>query len=53
MEFDNLIFEKDGPIAVLTLNRPKALNALNADTLKDLDKAIDLVAADDEVKVVI
>jgi enoyl-CoA hydratase len=53
MEFSNLLFEKDGPVAVLTVNRPKALNALNSDTLQDLDKAIDLAAADDEVKVVI
>lgn len=53
MDFDNLLLEKDGPIAVLSVNRPKALNALNEDTLKDLDQAIDLVAADDEVKAVI
>jgi len=53
MEFNNLIFEKDGSIAILTLNRPKALNALNSDVLKDLDKALDLVAADDEVRVII
>lgn len=53
MEFNNLLMEKDGAIAVLTINRPKALNALNSDVLNDLDRAIDMVAADDEVKVVI
>ncbi len=53
MEFNNLLMEKDGAIAILTINRPKALNALNSDVLKDLDRAIDMVAEDDEVKVVI
>lgn len=53
MDFNNLLMEKDGPVAVLSINRPKALNALNEDTLKDLDQAIDLAAADDEVKVII
>ncbi len=53
MEFKNLLLEKDGPLAVLTVNRPKALNALNDDTLKELGQAIDLVEADEEVKVLI
>ncbi|MGI6551382.1 MAG: short-chain-enoyl-CoA hydratase [Syntrophomonadales bacterium] len=53
MEFNNLLLEKDGPLAILTVNRPKALNALNDDTLKELSQAIDLVEADDEVKVLI
>ncbi len=41
MELNNVIFEKEGNIGVLTINRPKALNALNSETLKDLDTAID------------
>jgi len=53
VEFNNLLLEKDGPIAIISINRPKSLNALNEDTLKDLDRAIDAVAADDEVKAVI
>ncbi|NPV26372.1 MAG: short-chain-enoyl-CoA hydratase [Firmicutes bacterium] len=53
MAWNNVLLEKDGEIAVLTVNRPKALNALNADTLKDLDEAIDVIAKDEEVKVVI
>lgn len=53
MEFKNILLEKDGEIGIVSINRPKALNALNSETLKELSKVIDLVANDDEVKVVI
>jgi len=53
VELANVLLEKEGNIAVLTVNRPKALNALNADTLNDIDKAVDMVAADAEVDVLI
>ena len=33
-------YEEDGKIAVLTINRPKALNALNSKVLEDLDKTL-------------
>ena len=46
-------FEQRGPIGVLTMNRPEALNALNEQVLRDLDAALDAVAANDEVLVVI
>ena len=35
------------------INRPKALNAINADVLKEMEQAIDALDADDEVRVVI
>ena len=35
--FKHLIWEVQGSIAVLTISRPKALNALNMDLLKELD----------------
>ncbi|GAB6180995.1 short-chain-enoyl-CoA hydratase [Desulfotomaculum defluvii] len=53
MEFNTLLLEKEGNIALLTINRPKALNALNPDVLKDLGQAIDVISADDEIFVVI
>ncbi|MCR4400000.1 MAG: short-chain-enoyl-CoA hydratase [Syntrophomonadaceae bacterium] len=53
MELANVLLEKDGKIAILTVNRPKALNALNADTLLDIEKAVDAVAADPEVSVLV
>lgn len=53
MEFNNIIFEKNGPIGMLTINRPKALNALNSQTLKEIDAAIDYIAEDSEILAVV
>ena len=36
-------YEVDGHVAVITINRPKALNALNEDVLKDIEAAFDAV----------
>lgn len=41
MEFIN--YEVEGAVAVLTINRPKALNALNSAVLDELNEAIDAV----------
>lgn len=43
IEFQNLQLDQHGPLAVLTVNRPKALNALNADTLAEISAALDAV----------
>ncbi|RYZ34277.1 MAG: enoyl-CoA hydratase/isomerase family protein [Myxococcaceae bacterium] len=40
MAYENIRLEKDGPIAVLTVDRPKALNALNSATFHEMDDAI-------------
>jgi enoyl-CoA hydratase/carnithine racemase len=40
MSLDNLLLERDGGVAVLTVNRPKVLNALNTQTLDELRRAI-------------
>lgn len=53
MEFKNIIFEKNDKIAIISINRPKALNALNSETLKELDCAVDMVAEDEGVYAVI
>ncbi|MCH3966021.1 MAG: short-chain-enoyl-CoA hydratase [Clostridium sp.] len=53
MDFKNVIFEKEGKIALITINRPKALNALNSETLVEIDSVIDKIAADDEILAVI
>ena len=46
-------FEQRGPIGVITMNRPEALNALNDQVLKDLDAVLDSAEANDEVLVLI
>ncbi|MBI2906804.1 MAG: enoyl-CoA hydratase/isomerase family protein [Chloroflexi bacterium] len=53
MNCKNLICEKQGNIATVTLNRPDKLNAMNDAMLDELDAALDQIEADDEVKVVI
>ncbi|MGF7058060.1 short-chain-enoyl-CoA hydratase [Brassicibacter mesophilus] len=53
MEFENLLLKKEGKVCVLSINRPKALNALNTDVLNELNAAIDLIEKDEEVYVVV
>ena len=53
MGFENLLLEKRAPLAVITLNRPRVLNALNAVTLAELTLAVEEVAADESIRVVL
>lgn len=53
LSFENLLFEKQGNIAVVTVNRPKALNALNAATLQELADMFDELAKDETVYAVV
>ncbi len=41
MTYKNLIVEQDKNITILTINRPKSLNALNSDVLSELDSFLD------------
>ena len=50
---NNLLLEVEGPIAVLTINRPKALNALNSETLTELNEVLTEIEGRDDIKVVI
>lgn len=49
----NVVLEKSGNLAFITINRPKALNALNSETLKELDLAIANIENDNNVYCVI
>ena len=53
MELKNVLFEKEGNLAIVTINRPKALNALNSETLKDLDAVIADLENDNNIYCVI
>ncbi len=44
MEF--ILYEVDGAVATITINRPKALNALNSQVLEELDATLDAVDLD-------
>ena len=53
METKDLILEKDGPIAVLTLNRPDKMNALSVEMREALPRALEEIQADDAVRAII
>lgn len=48
-----ILTEKRGAVGVLTINRPKTLNALNVPTLLEMEKALGTFEADDEVRAIV
>ncbi len=53
MELKNVLLEKEDHLAIVTINRPKALNALNSETLKDLNVVIEDLENDNNIYAVI
>ena len=53
LKLENVLYEKKGPIAYVTINRPKVLNALNARTISELRSAFEDARDDSEVRGVI
>ncbi len=51
--YENILVEAHDGVAVITLNRPKVLNALNRALLTELDKAVDAIASDTSIRAVI
>jgi enoyl-CoA hydratase len=51
--YENILFEVQDGIGVLTFNRPKALNALNSKTLGEVDDVIDKVQQDSGIRVLV
>ena len=52
-ELKNVCLEKADKLAVVTINRPKALNALNSETLRELDYVIEDLENDNDIYCVI
>jgi enoyl-CoA hydratase len=53
LKLENVVYEKKGPIAYVTINRPKVLNALNAKTISELRSAFENARDDSEVRGVV
>ena len=53
MAYENIILEVEGSIATITFNRPKALNALNAALMDEFARALEEIAADEDIRVLI
>ena len=53
MDYETIIFEQEGHVATITLNRPKVLNAVTYEMTQEVIDAISRVAGDDEVRAVV
>ncbi len=53
MNFENILVETKGGITTITINRPSKLNALNLETIKELNKALLASELDKNTKVII
>ncbi|MFQ5837262.1 MAG: enoyl-CoA hydratase/isomerase family protein [Thermoplasmata archaeon] len=51
--YKNILVDREGPLAFITFNRPKVLNAMNQRTKEEVLSALEELEADDGVKVVI
>ena len=49
----HILLEKKGNVAIASIDRPKALNALNSEVLNDLNTLVDTGKADPEIRVLI
>ena len=53
MSFENIMYDCEDGIAVITFNRPQALNALNAALLEEFAAALDRVENDSAIRVLV
>ena len=53
MDYKNITWSKDGNFATLTINRPDAFNALNGETLKEMECALYEIENDKEIRALI
>ena len=51
--FETIVVAKDGPVAVITLNRPSVLNALNAQLLSDVSSALHDLEQNESVRAIV
>jgi enoyl-CoA hydratase len=53
MTYNNILFETAGGVAIIKFNRPKALNAINPDVIREMNDALDRIIADRTIKVLV
>jgi len=53
MSFENIVVETKGRVGLITLNRPKALNALNSALVAELNTALDTFEADADIGAIV
>jgi enoyl-CoA hydratase len=53
VDYETILLERRGPVARLTLNRPRVLNALSARLIDEVSDALERVEADDDLRAVV
>lgn len=53
MGFANILLKKDGQLGIIVINRPEVRNALDSQTVKEIEQAVDLLERDEEVGVIV
>lgn len=53
MEYENIVYVKEGRLAYIVINRPEVRNALNQAVLDEIEDALDRAERDDEAGVVV
>ena len=53
MNYENIIVSTNGNVGVITINRPKVLNALSSAVMDEMSKALDNFEADDEIGAIV
>jgi enoyl-CoA hydratase len=53
MDYQTIQYERRGPVARVTLNRPRVLNALSVELIREFGDAFDRLEADEEVRAVV
>lgn len=53
MSFENIIYDRDGPVVTITINRPSRLNAISIPTVHELMQALNDASGDSEVRAVV
>jgi enoyl-CoA hydratase len=53
MNFETIVYETEGPLAWITLNRPQKLNAISKTMVDELNRAMDQAQQDDSVRVIL
>lgn len=53
MQYENILTKKENKTAIITINRPQSLNALNSQTISELSSALDELNGDKDIRVII
>ncbi len=53
MPYNTIEFDRQGPVAIISLNRPEKLNAINGEMIEELNHALDQIEVNDAVHAVV